>query len=114
MIENIVRKYLKASSGLPAYLEEPAEPPAEYIVVEKTGSGDGEHIGRATVAVQCYAGSLLNAAERCRAVKALMERLPEQVMNVTRCRCLGDYNFTDSNTHRYRYQAVFDIVYYEE
>ena len=113
MIENIVRAYLKSTLNIPSYLEEPINPPAEYIIVEKTGSSDGEHIGRATLAVQTYSDSMLKAGQLCKRVKAQMEQIPT-LENVTRCKCGGDYNFTDPETHRYRYQAVFYVTYYEE
>ena len=31
---------------------------------------------------------------------------------VASCRLNSDYNFTDTTKKQYRYQAVFDIVYY--
>lgn len=114
MIENIVRAYLKRTLNIPSYLEEPIDPPAEYITVEKTGSSDGEHIARATLAVQTYSDSLLKAGALCKRVKAQMEQIVFAEGNVTRCTCGGDYNFTDPKTHRYRYQAVFYVTYYEE
>ena len=31
---------------------------------------------------------------------------------VSACRLNSDYNFTDTTTKHYRYQAVFDLVFY--
>jgi hypothetical protein len=113
MIENIVRKYLKTVLRTPAFLEEPVSPPAGYILVGKTGSSDSAYLSRATVTVQTYGASLLEAAALCGRVKAAMKEITS-LEEVTRCECGGDYNFTDPDTHRYRYQAVFYITYYEE
>lgn len=113
MIENIVRKYLKGQLDTPAYLEEPLSPPAGYILVGKTGSSDSAYLSRATVTVQTYGASLLDAAALCDRVKAAMQGITG-LEEVTHCECGGDYNFTDPETHRYRYQAVFYITYYEE
>ena len=32
---------------------------------------------------------------------------------VAACRLNADYNYTDTTKRLYRYQAVFDLVYYE-
>ena len=34
--------------------------------------------------------------------------------DVISCKLNSDYNYTDKETKRYRYQAVFDIRYYEK
>lgn len=40
-----------------------------------------------------------------------MEALAE-LDSVGACRLVRDYNFTDTESRRYRYQAVFEITYY--
>ena len=42
-----------------------------------------------------------------------MGQLRDKETNVFRCELNGDYNFTDTETKRYRYQAVFDLTYKE-
>jgi hypothetical protein len=44
-------------------------------------------------------------------VKKAMEDIIE-IDAVSRCELNTDYNYTDTETKRYRYQAVFDIVYH--
>lgn len=114
MIEKIVADYLTDRSGLVAYLEEPERPPKTYLLVEKQGSGERERLDEATVTVQTYAPSLYEAAALNLSVKKLMLDMANELDVVTRCICSSDYNFTDSKTHRYRYQAVYVINYYEE
>ncbi|MCD8207829.1 MAG: hypothetical protein LUD72_07820, partial [Bacteroidales bacterium] len=79
--------------------------------IEKTGSGRENHINSSTFAVQSYATSMYNAAELNEQVKGLLDdliNLPE----VTASRLNSDYNFTDTSSKRYRYQAVYDITHY--
>lgn len=115
MIELGVMNFLTERTGYPAFLEEPekAHRPDSYFLVEKLGSGERDHITSAQIAVQSYAPSLVEAMSLNHAAKAAMESFAE-LDKVSRCRCLGDYNFTDTQTKRYRCQAVFDITYYEE
>lgn len=111
MIEKCVCDYLNEVMGLPCYWEKPEVMPEEFLIVEKTGGKVTEHIKSATIAVQSYAGSMYRAAELNEAVKAVMDHLAE-LDGVSRVELNSDYNFTDTTTKQYRYQAVFDIVHY--
>lgn len=95
------------------YAERPEDPPAAYWLIEKTSSGETNYIQRATVAVQSISrGSLLEAAQMSKAVEKAMRKLIEQT-DVSRCKLNSAYNYTDTETREYRYQAVFDITYME-
>ncbi len=111
MIEKLVLDYLNSELKVPAYMEEPEHPGKSYVLLEKTGSGCTNHIRRATIAIQSYAESLYKAAALNETVKAVMEQIVE-LPDICRCALNSDYNFTDPETHRYRYQAVFDITHY--
>lgn len=115
MIELDVMNYLAERTGVRTFAEEPnkAHRPDSYFIIEKVGSAERDHITSATIAVQSYAPSLVEAMSLNHAAKAALEVFAE-LDKVSRCRCLGDYNYTDTQTKRYRYQAVFDITYYEE
>ena len=110
MIELIVRRYLAEALSVPVRMEMPEHPPDALVLVEKTGSSETDHIRRATLAVQSYAPSLAEAARLNEQVKEQLGRMPaaEQVFAV---RVVCDYNYTDTNTKRYRYQAVVEAVY---
>ena len=43
----------------------------------------------------------------------MLKALPE-LDAVSASRLNSDYNFTDTTTKRYRYQAVYDLVYFNE
>ena len=89
----------------------PATTPDEYIVVEKTGSDYENHIATATIAVQSYSKkSMLRAMEINEAVKEAMALLPYSA-DVFSVRLNSDYNFTDTTTREYRYQAVFNVAF---
>lgn len=111
MIEKIVLDWLDEAVGN-AYMEIPTPlPSVPFLVIEKTGSGRENHISSATIAVQSYAGSMLAAAQLNEAVKTAMEDIVS-LPAVSACRLNSDYNFTDTDLKRYRYQAVFDLVHY--
>lgn len=93
------------------YPEEPEKPPDTYVLVEKTGSSRSDTINRSTIAVQSYAPTFLRMIELNEIVKEAMEHLIE-LDTIGSCRLNSDYNFTDPETRRYRYQAVFDITHY--
>ena len=110
MIEKTVLDYL--SEVLPAFMELPAVLPEEpFAVIEKTGGGKENHISRATLAIQSYGATLWEAAQTNERVKARMETVTE-LDSISGCRLISDYNFTDTETKRYRYQAVYQLVHY--
>lgn len=114
MIETIVLSYLLSknlSVGTHIGMEAEVSPPRRYIVLEKTGSGMSDYINRATFAVQSISrDSLADAADLNEEVKAAMADIAE-LDEVFSCELNSDYNFTNTQTKEYRYQAVFDIYY---
>lgn len=115
MIEKRVLDYLSGAfddSGIPVAMEVPSPMVGRYIVIEKTGSGENNGLCRATLAIQSIAPTLYEAAQINNDVKAAMRGLP-QLVNIFRCECNSDYNFTNPQTKERRYQAVFDIFYKE-
>lgn len=111
MIEKTVIDYLNANASVTAYAEMPKNPPASFLIVEKTGSGKSNHINSATIAIQSYASSMFKAAQLNNEIIGIMEWIIE-LDNVTKVSLTSDYNFTDTTTKQYRYQAVFEIKYY--
>lgn len=113
-IEKFIIGYL-SREVCPAYGEVPPDPPDEFIVVEKTGSGPVEGsagvIPSGTVALQSYAPTLAAAADLNERVKTAMAAIVA-TSTVTSAVLNGDYPYTDTATKRRRYQAVYDLVYY--
>ena len=113
MIETIVVGYLDGRvEDVPAYADRPKNPPEEYLLIEKTGGNETNQIERATVAVQSYADSLYRAAAINRGVEKAMKGLTD-MDEVSKCKLNSSYNYTDTESKKYRYQAVFDITFME-
>lgn len=112
MIEATVIRYLGSKTGISVYAERPKELEDEFIIIERTGAGAANQIKRATIAVQSYAGSMYRAAEINATVEAAMDEFAAE-KNISKCTLNSSYNFTDTETRKYRYQAVFDIYYME-
>lgn len=113
MIEKTVIDYLSGVVSVPVLAEVPADPPDAFVLVEKTGGGSTNRIRRATLAVQSWAASLLEAAQLNEQVLAAMDGLCA-LDDVAACGLTGDYNYTDTSTKHHRYQAVFVVHYYQE
>lgn len=111
MIEKIISDYLTSMLPVPAFLEEPENRPDRYVLVEKTGGSKENYINSATVAIQSYAESLYLVAELNEAVKTAMENIA-QLDIICSTELNSDYRYTDVETKRYRYQAVYDITHY--
>lgn len=116
-IEMIVLDYLRTEMSIPAYLEVPetVENPdftfTPFLIVQKTGSDQTGHLMKSTVAVQSYAGTLYAAMALNYEVIEQMLQITE-LDEVTRVEVNSDYEFTDEETKRPRYQAVFDLTHY--
>lgn len=111
MIEEILLDYLTEAAGVPVSLEIPSPMPERFAVLEKTGSGQTNHIFTATVAVQSYAPTLYEAATLNETLKGAL-LYGETPKEICRVQLNSDYNFTDPDLGRYRYQAVYDITHY--
>ena len=110
MIEKIVKKYLDEQLDVPSYFEHEEDMPDAFVIIQKTGEGGSDYVHSATFAFQSYAPSLQKTAELNEIVKNAIENLIS-VNEVSGVHHNSDYNFTDTVTKRYRYQAVYDINY---
>lgn len=111
MIELTIKNYLESKTEVPVFFERPEDVPETYIIIEKTGSSRVNHIDSSTIAVQCYAESMYEAALLNESIKNCMLNITE-LWEVSRCDLNSDYNFTDTSTKQYRYQAIYDLVHY--
>lgn len=112
MIEKRIIDYLSESLNISVYTEMPDTNTGRFLVVEKTGSTRENLLDSATMVVQSYAESMYQAAALNMKVKAAMY---DMIFNddISDVRLNSDYNYTDTTTKRYRYQAVFVVTYYE-
>ena len=111
MIEIIVKKYLDGHLSVPSFFEHETTMPKEFVIVEKTRGSNKDYAKSATFAFQSYASSLQKAAELNEKVKQVIYDMIE-LNEISGIHLNSDYNFTDTGTKKYRYQAVFDINYF--
>lgn len=111
MIELIIKKYLDGHLEVPSFFEHQSDLPKRYVLIEKTSSGKGDQLVSSTFAFQSYAESMLEAAKLNEQVKNVVEKMIE-LGEISCIQLNSDYNFTDTTTKKYRYQAVFDIKHY--
>lgn len=104
-----------------SYLSENLEPvfvgmeaPEEltgYVLIDQTGSRTSNHITTTTVAVQSYGSTLYNALILNEQVKTVMLGFVEEP-EISSVKLETDYNFTNTATKQYRWQAVYQITHY--
>lgn len=119
MIETTIRNYLAgALDGVPVFLEMPETPsarhphiPDTFVLIERIAGGKSEQIHTASLALQSYSRkSLYEAASLDEQVRDAMDDF-DSLENIGAVRLSSNYNFTDTETKFYRYQAVYDVVY---
>mgnify|MGYP006992080842 CR=1 FL=1 len=114
MIEVTLKSHLENALDVPVEMEIPAQPPARFIVIERTGTRMIEKaIEEATFAIQSYGVSLYDAALLQFAVRAAMQTF-EELSEVCSVEVTGIYNYTDESIKKYRYQGVYSVIAYDE
>lgn len=111
MIEIIILNHLKDKLTIPVRLEKPEPVPTEYVLFEKTGSSRNNHLVASTFAFQSYSDSMYGSSLLNQEVKKAVDSLIEND-DIASVKLNTDYNFTDTTTKKYRYQAVYDIKHY--
>lgn len=116
MIETTIIEYLdEYLNPAPTHdiyvgMEQPSQI-TNYVIIDKTGSSRRNQITTTTVAVQSYGPSLLAALELSKTVEAGMLAMVT-LDEVASVKLETDYNFTDTTTKQYRWQAVYQITHY--
>lgn len=110
MIAKTLLDYLDSNLSVPVVMEAP-EQTTGYVLIDQTGSSRTNHIITTTFAIQSYGASLYDAMLLNEAVKATMVGFAE-LGTITRVELETDYNFTNTATKQYRWQAVYLITHY--
>ena len=110
MIEMTICNYLSTKLDCQVLPEKPKRPFGRMVFVERTG-GNGRFIRNTTIAIQSYGTSMYEAAELNEEVIRAMEDIWE-LDEIVKVDLNQNYNFTDTTTKEYRYQAVFDVKHY--
>lgn len=111
MIEKEILDFISSRLNVPVMLERPEEPPTSYVLIEKTGSSERNHIKKSTIACQSYDASLYKTVVLNELVKTSMKELIELDIIIS-SKLNSDYNYTKLDSKEYRYQAVFDVTHY--
>lgn len=110
MILTDLLQFLNDHLNVEAYAEAPEEL-TDYVLIEQTASSRSNHIITTTIAIQSYGSSLLDAMNLNSEVETVMEQFLT-LDNITRVELETDYNFTNTTTKQYRWQAVYNITHY--
>jgi len=112
MIEKVIKNYLDESNlSATVYMEQPKIKPSKFYLIEKSGGGLTDHINKSTFIIQSNGTSLYEAAELNEEIKAVMLNAIT-LDEISKVDLNSDYNYTDSTTKTYRYQAVFVVTHY--
>ena len=110
MIAKTLLDYLDNNLSVPVVMEAP-EQTTGYVLIDQTGSSRTNHIITTTFAIQSYGSSLYDAMVLNDTVKDAMVGFAE-LDEITRVELQTDYNYTNTATKQYRWQAVYLITHY--
>ena len=111
MILETIRNFLVTKLDCKVVMERSSKMPDRFVLIEQTGSGKRKHLKSSNIVFQSYDSTLYKAAQLNEAVKAAVEMLVE-LDDVSSVSLNSDYIYTDTESKKYRYQAVFDIKHY--
>ena len=111
-IEERLIAYLSDNVDVGVFAERPksSELSPSYILIEKLGGGQENHVRTANVAIQSIAPTMLEAMKLNEHVITCMTKM-YGYPNIISVAYNTDYNFTDTSTKQYKYQALYDIKY---
>ena len=114
MVETTVRDYLLQQLDVPVYLDTPPDPADEYVSIERVGSSRVNMLNTYRLAVQSYGPRKHMAAALNDQVKEIILSGLAELDDIGSVRLESDDDYTDTSTKRYRYQAVYNVVYYDD
>lgn len=110
VIEVYLVEYLTKELGVNVYGQEEDASENTFVVVEKLGSYVENYCRHATIALKSYGATLLDSAKLNERVKNAMDNIIKKP-EISYSKLNSDYNYTDTTTKKYRYQAIYDLVY---
>ena len=115
MIETTIKQFLESKLSVPVLMEVPKSTVSQFVIIEKTGGAQVNQIPSSIITIQSYGASKYDAAVLNDQVKEWMLDWKVGLItlnDVVSVHLNGDYDFTDTSTKHYRYQAVFEITHY--
>ena len=114
MIEVVLRQYLADNiENMAVVMEQPKNPPKEYILLRLADSGRVNHIDAATFFVTIISDSLYSAAK-------IKEKVKDLLFDAVSLDCIshsssgGESATLDASNHVYQYNLTFNFYYYRE
>ena len=111
IIELLITSLSEIFEGLYIGVEAP-ESSTDYVLLDQTASRRSNHITTTTVAVQSYGDSYLDAMTLSAEIESAMLNEVVEADEIASIKLQTDYNFTDTATKQYRWQAVYEITHY--
>lgn len=111
MIDIDVLNFLAERLPVPVVMEIPPEPPESFVVIKRSGNGRENMIDESMFIADSYAPTLYDAAVLNENVKTAFDDLI-LLDSVARSSRGVDYPLVDTQSKRYRYQAVFNVTHY--
>ena len=111
MIELIVKKYIENNLDIKVFFEFPKEKIKEFVLIDYIGSSSSNQLNSTRLAIQSYSDSLFKAASLNNRIKKILNNIIE-LNEISKIELDTDYNYSDKELKKYRYQAIFDIFHY--
>ena len=112
LIEKEIIEYLSAALDVPVYAKAPETKPDSYCLVFRAGGTSANHIAGASIQIQCYAPTQVEAAELDETVKTAMLTGADEIRFSAHLN--SDADTTNTTTKQPRYTAGFWVYYNEE
>ena len=111
MIETTIIDYLQPILHVPVSTAHKEREPDTFVIVERVSGGMENHVRNASIAIQSYAPTMYQAAQLHESVLNAMDNIMA-LDEIAWSSLNAEYNYTDEETKKPRYQALFDITYY--
>lgn len=109
IIDEIVIEYLSKVLDEPVFKEKPKNI-KRYVLVQRSGRNEKDKLYNASFIFQSYAESLFEAASlNERVIKAMENMVTLSIVSASKH--IDDYEYTNTQTKEYRYQAIFGVYY---
>lgn len=110
MIDFIIKEFLEKNLEVKIFMVEPDLSLDKYVTFERVSNFKKDYLYTTTFAFQSWADTLYDAMILNEKVKEVLEKI-DQEKEIMYSKFQNDYNFTDTETKKYRYQSIFEIKY---
>ncbi|WP_179205166.1 hypothetical protein [Mycetocola reblochoni] len=110
-VEAALVQYLNGTGVVQAFTDVPADRPAQFVTVERTGGALSSVVrDQVSLAVQVWGGTRYEASELALTVRDTITRSVFNIPGFARVRVEGLYNFPDPDSKQARYQLTVEVI----